>query len=224
MYRKINKKHIFVLSIVLGLCFISFLNYNFNKSYTLETSSEFVEYEENIMKERAKNINNEDIFVEEANTENNGNTEMLVIDSKENTSETTSTVTKDTKLDETNAVTLDETNTVFLESKLNIDTERSKIISLLTEIIEDEDINEVSKSKAIDDKIKIIDYMNKEKVIENLLKTKMYKDFIVIITDNSVNVTVGIEKLNKSDLAKILDIVMRETNRPLDQIKIQCKY
>ena len=43
------------------------------------------------------------------------------------------------------------------------------------------------------------------------------------MTDNAVNVTVNKEQLDQSDVAKICDIIMRETQRPASQIIIQSK-
>ena len=46
---------------------------------------------------------------------------------------------------------------------------------------------------------------------------------LVIITDNSVNVTVNTQELLRSDVAKIYDIVMRETGRDAGEIVVQNK-
>ena len=73
-------------------------------------------------------------------------------------------------------------------------------------------------------KLKIIEYMNTEKVIENLIVNKGFAEAFVVMTDTSVNVTVNKEELTQSDVAKIMDVVLRETKRPADQIVIQNKY
>jgi stage III sporulation protein AH len=66
--------------------------------------------------------------------------------------------------------------------------------------------------------------MSREKIVENLIKAKGFEEALVFITDHSVHVIVETEKLTDSDMAKILDIVVRETNTPLDNIKILNKY
>ena len=71
--------------------------------------------------------------------------------------------------------------------------------------------------------MKLIDYMSKEKVIENLIKAKGFEEALVFITDNSVNVIIEAEKLADSDVAKILDIVITETKVDIKNVKIQNK-
>ena len=44
------------------------------------------------------------------------------------------------------------------------------------------------------------------------------------MSDNAVNVTVNKQELTKSDVAKICDIIMRETGREASEIVIQSKY
>ena len=72
-------------------------------------------------------------------------------------------------------------------------------------------------------KLKIIKYMDQEQIIEKLIKTKDLPEALVIITDNSVNVTVNTQELLRSDVAKIYDIVMRETGRDAGEIVVQNK-
>ncbi len=65
--------------------------------------------------------------------------------------------------------------------------------------------------------------MDQEQIIEKLIKTKDLPEALVIITDNSVNVTVNTQELLRSDVAKIYDIVMRETGRDAGEIVVQNK-
>jgi stage III sporulation protein AH len=111
-----------------------------------------------------------------------------------------------------------------MESRLNTTIEREKIVGLLNEMINNEMTDENNRKAANDQKLKLIDIMNKEKIIENLIKAKGFEEALVFITDNSVNVIVEAEKLTDSDMAKILDIVMRETKVPFDNIKILNKF
>jgi stage III sporulation protein AH len=101
--------------------------------------------------------------------------------------------------------------------------DRNQVISMLTDVIE-ETKDGAEKNNATEQKLKIIDYMNKEKVIENLIKNKGFADALVLMTDNSVNVTVNKQEITQADVAKICDIVMRETGRDASQIVIQSKY
>lgn len=93
---------------------------------------------------------------------------------------------------------------------------------MLTDTIAQAD-NEAEKKNATEQKLKIIKYMDQEQIIEKLIKTKDLPEALVIITDNSVNVTVNTQELLRSDVAKIYDIVMRETGRDAGEIVVQNK-
>ncbi len=80
------------------------------------------------------------------------------------------------------------------------------------------------KENASAQKLKIIGYMDKEKTIENLIQTKGLPECMVLMTDNAVNVTINKQDPTQSDIAKIYDIVMRETGRSAEGIIIQSKY
>lgn len=112
----------------------------------------------------------------------------------------------------------------FEEVRATINMDRNQVISMLTDVIEESKDGSAEKNNATQQKLKIIDYMNKEKVIENLIRNKGYEDALVLMTDNSVNVTVNKQEITQSDVAKIYDIVMRETGRDASQIVIQSKY
>jgi stage III sporulation protein AH len=113
--------------------------------------------------------------------------------------------------------------TYFDEIRATIDMDRNEIISMLTDVIA-ETKEGPEKNNATQQKLQIIEYMNAEKVMENLIENKGFTDALVIMTDTSVNVTVNKQELTQSDVAKIMDIVIRETNRTASQIVIQSKY
>ncbi|MCB6367507.1 SpoIIIAH-like family protein [Intestinibacillus massiliensis] len=56
------------------------------------------------------------------------------------------------------------------------------------------------------------------------MKTKKLPECLVLITDSGVNVTVNKQDLNQSDVAKICDVIMRETGRKAPEIVIQSKF
>ncbi len=230
---KIKRRNALVGSLVLVLCFISYLNYAINKYSLLETSTEFEKYEVNKLAE----IDLEQVMSEDAEVEETTSKEMTfpildqekvddmaVVDSSGNAvteviQETAATIQGNI----TQQKNIKRAN-YFIEARLNTSIEREKMISLLNEIINNQMADETNRKTAGDAKMKLIDTMNKEKIIENLIKAKGFEDALVFITDNSVNVIVEIEKLTDSDMAKILDIVLRETNVPFDNIKVLNKF
>lgn len=133
-------------------------------------------------------------------------------------------------IDESMIVTSDDLSEVknadayFEEVRATINMDRNQVISMLTDVIEESKDGSAEKNNATQQKLKIIDYMNKEKIIENLIRNKGFEDALVLMTDNSVNVTVNKQEITQSDVAKICDIIIRETGRDAGQIVIQSKY
>ena len=60
--------------------------------------------------------------------------------------------------------------------------------------------------------------------MESLIKSKNLPSSYVVITEGGVSVTVDKQELDTNTVAKICDIVMRETGRSADKIVIQSKY
>ena len=96
------------------------------------------------------------------------------------------------------------------------------MISVLTDTI-DNTSEGSEKNSAQQQKDKIIEYMNMEKSLENLIRNKGYSDAFVIVTDKSVNITVQAKELSDQDVARILDVAMRETGRGAEDIVVQTK-
>ncbi|HML37494.1 MAG TPA: SpoIIIAH-like family protein [Bacillota bacterium] len=133
-------------------------------------------------------------------------------------------------LDESLIVTSDDlseatsADVYFEETRATINMDRNQVISMLTDVIEETKAGSAEQNNATQQKLKIIDYMNKEKVMESLIKNKGFTDALVLMTDNSVNVVINKQEVTQSDVAKICDIVMRETGRDASQIVIQSKF
>ena len=66
--------------------------------------------------------------------------------------------------------------------------------------------------------------MNLENNIESIIETKGLPDCFVLISETSVNVTVNKQEIAEQEVAKICDIIMRETGREASQIVIQSTY
>ena len=108
------------------------------------------------------------------------------------------------------AVSEDEKPTgPFEEMRAALDLERNKLLSSLD---------------SEQEKKRITGYMEKELAVESLIKSKNLPSSYVVITEGGVSVTVDKQELDTNTVAKICDIVMRETGRSADKIVIQSKY
>lgn len=227
---KFEKRKLIVLSLVFVLISISYLNYMINKQSLLEASSDLKEYEEKQMAEMNSEVSLKDTISHTGPSDGQTATSSIttiedgnnIIDSSKNGLEDIIAVANTNIQDSLAENTMSNSN-YFLQAKIDIEIEREKTIERFDEIIDNEKIDEESRKSAVDKKLKLIDVMNKEKIIESLIKSKGFEDAVVFITEENVYVTVQTENLAKSDVAKISDIVTRETKYSLDNVTIQSK-
>lgn len=98
-------------------------------------------------------------------------------------------------------------------AKLNREQVRSKNEASLLEIINNTDISEDMKADAIASMNRMTDRAEKELDAELLLEAKGFKDSVVSINDDSVDVIVGAAEITDEQKAQIEDIVTRKTER-----------
>ena len=69
-------------------------------------------------------------------------------------------------------------------------------------------------------KMELVNAMETELTVENLIRSKGFSDVIVSIHKGNINVVVGTDALNDEQVAQILDIVLRETGKTAENVKI----
>ena len=69
-------------------------------------------------------------------------------------------------------------------------------------------------------KLDLVNAMETELTVENLVRAKGFTDVIVSIHQGNVNVVVGADTLSDEQVAQILDIVLRETGKSAENVKI----
>lgn len=211
-----RRKKILLVGMIMLIAVVGVLNNKLNNDQDLSASAGYEEYEMEQMQQH-----DGDVLVDSLSISKVPGTSTDGAAGVEGTS--------DAALDSSVIVTSDNyaelanADTYFGEMRATINTDRNQVISMLTDVIA-ETKDGPEKNNATQQKLKIIDYMNKEKSIETLIQNKGFPETLVLMTDNSVNVTVNKQELSQSDVAKIYDIVMRETGRSAGQIVIQSKY
>ena len=105
-------------------------------------------------------------------------------------------------------------------AKLNREQVRSKNEASLLEIINNTDISEDMKADAIASMNRMTDRAEKELDAELLLEAKGFKDSVVSINVDSVDVIVGAVEITDEQKAQIEDIVTRKTERNVSDIVI----
>lgn len=111
----------------------------------------------------------------------------------------------------------ENSDTYMQELRANLEMDRNKIISMLSDAEASASGTE-EKKRASEEKMKILDYMEQETTIETLIKNKELPDTFVVISDNGINVTVNSEDLDQSTVSKICEIIIRQTGRNADEI------
>ncbi len=129
----------------------------------------------------------------------------------------------DAKLVDSKSV-VDDSADYFASTKLQRDTNYADTLSAYTKILEDGSISETQKSIAMKEITKINDTKNAISVCENLLYTKGFEHYVVLVNNESINVVLQVEGgLTKQKVAQIQNIISREFKCDIDNIHISEK-
>lgn len=214
-----RKNEIVIYAIALMLVTAGYFNYTSNidkntlETYAQETQNELVE---NFVYENIISMEENSISTEENNTlQNENKEESKNIDVSKNENE------EDEDIGNAKLVNSDSVTDYFASSKLERDTNYADMISTYTKILEDNSVSETQKSNAMKEITKINNIKNAISVCENILSTKGFDNFVVLMNNNSVNVVVeSKEKLTKEKVAQIQNVVSRELNSKIEDIHI----
>ena len=167
-----------------------------------------IEEENNVAKDDNNTLPNENNTAQK-NTENE-NVEVSSNEKKD-----------DEEIGDAKLVSSDSVTDYFVSSKLERDTNYADMISTYTKILEDNSVSETQKNNAMKEITKITNTKNAISVCENILSTKGFDNFVVLVNNNSVNVVVKLKnKLTKEKVAQIQNIVSRELNSKIEDIHI----
>lgn len=97
---------------------------------------------------------------------------------------------------------------------------RETAIMYYDSIIASADSSEEAKTLASQSRQELIDAMEKELVVEGLLKSAGFEDAVLTTTSENINVIIKASELSAGELAKIGKIVQEQTGKSLDNIKI----
>lgn len=219
----IKKKTLLLVSLIIVLTIIGYINHTITKQALLETTSEYEKYEDKnlevVMTDENKTV--ETISNDYVQNENMDDT---IIDSKNNT---ISSLSSKTEIEIEESITKEEnrkSNNYFVEYRLSRDKLRASLVERLNNIINNEMTDKDTRKKAQEEIIRIGKISEKEILIEGLIKAKGFEDALVFLKDDSVRVIVSADILSEQDVIKILEIVKSETKFEPSAIKIMKKY
>ena len=114
----------------------------------------------------------------------------------------------------------DETGDFFRDFRAQRETARADEIALLDSIVQRQGAPEDSVRQADERKIELTRYTEQERAIEKLLVAKGFEDAAAFVQQGTVSIVVKKEKLTDEDMAKILELAMRQTEQEAGNIKI----
>lgn len=108
----------------------------------------------------------------------------------------------------------------FAEAKLDREQSRAKQKDILTEMMNNTNVEGDQKAKCADNMLELQKRIEKETASEAMIEAKGFKEAYVRIDDETVDVVVDKEELTDAEIAQIEDIVKRKTGISQDKIRI----
>lgn len=229
-----KKNEIVIYAIALMLVTAGYFNYTANiENNSVETYAEEAQNTLNVVNDIEKEVNAEkednannievenNVAKDDNNTLPNENSTAQKNTENENVEVSSNEKKDDEEIGDAKLVSSDSVTDYFVSSKLERDTNYADMISTYTKILEDNSVSETQKNNAMKEITKITNTKNAISVCENILSTKGFDNFVVLVNNNSVNVVVKLkDKLTKEKVAQIQNIVSRELNSKIEDIHI----
>ena len=233
--KTLKKNQIVVFVIGLMVIAAGYLNFtNTERNNTLETSSQTQEtntveiagigdaklVSANTAESNAIEPNNSIAEEENAIEEENENNNEQEADNEASTDE--NTIGTDTQIIDTNAETI-STDEYFTNSRLERNTMYSQQIENYQDILSNTNVSEAQKKIAQEEITRINKEQNAIMIAENLIKTKGIEDLVIFVNEESINVIVKGDELEKEEIAQIQNIVTRELEADIGNVHIMNK-
>lgn len=227
MIKVIKGNQIIIIVIAVMLVTVGYLNYNIddmNSNDIIATSSDITNQEEHMGD--AKLVNSEVAVDNEFSY-----TEALVDNIEEpvnKTEEKTENVITNTQEKNETVVTNAQENKeksedYFTNSKLERDAMYSQMIETYKNMLESSSVTAEQKAIATQEISNITNTKNSIMIAENLIQTKGFKNVVVFVNNESVNVVVGADELTAEQVAQLQNIISRELTAEVANIHISNK-
>lgn len=113
-----------------------------------------------------------------------------------------------------------QTGDFFKDFRAQRETARADEIALLDSIVLRENAPEDSVKKADERRIELTRFTEQERAIEKLLVAKGFEDAAAFVQEGTATIVVKKEKLTDEEIARILEMAMRQTGQEASNIKI----
>ncbi len=112
------------------------------------------------------------------------------------------------------------TQTFFAAVRSDRDATRESEFLYLDAIMNSEESSEKAKTTAQEQKMLLVERMEKELALETLIKGRGFDDAIVTIGDKGVSIVVGESELSQEQANQILSVVVAETTFKATDVKV----
>jgi len=220
----LKRNQIIISALVVMIAVAGYLNYMDTDSKMAPAVSMSLTQEGEISALVLDNVTGQEIAVVNTTTQNAPltNTEVVEGDIGISVSTVDSTPAATDTAEPGTAVFVNSSNdsSYFVQAKLNREQSRSTQKELLTEIINNANIERDQKAESAEALLVIQSRIEKETAAEALIESKGFAEVYVRIDDESVDVVVNKSVLSDAEVAQIEDIVKRKTGYSVEQIHI----
>lgn len=106
------------------------------------------------------------------------------------------------------------------QARMDREQIRSKNKETLLEVINNNEVSESEKKKAVKSMVKLTEINEIENTIETLLKAKGFSDIVVTISDKQADVIISDGEVDDTKRAQIEDVIKRKAGVSIDNIII----
>jgi stage III sporulation protein AH len=115
---------------------------------------------------------------------------------------------------------LNDFKAFFVEYRLQRDRVRTSEVEMLNQMVDNTNISEEGKKQAEEQLLALIDMMEKELLVENMLKAHGFKDAVFFYRGNVANVVVQAEELTEQEFMQIVEMVSSATGVSMEHVTV----
>ncbi|HHT47599.1 MAG TPA: SpoIIIAH-like family protein [Firmicutes bacterium] len=116
--------------------------------------------------------------------------------------------------------TFDDTHAFFVEYRLERDRVREQEMEMLNDMINNPQVGEEARREAEKQLLTLVEMMEKELIIENMLKAQGYADAILFTRKGVSTVMVHADALSEDDFLRVSEMVSAVTGVPREQVQV----
>ena len=115
---------------------------------------------------------------------------------------------------------LEEADAFFVEYRLQRDRVRGQEMETLVDFINNPNVTAEGKAQAEGQLLRLVDMMEKELLVENLVKAQGFKDAIFFYQEEKAHLVIRAEGLSQSQFAQLTEMVSVVTGLGMDKVVI----